>query len=255
MMAGCQVIDEDVRVLIDPRLKQDEDVGEFLANHLLLNLRQISDCLGKSENDVIILLHQIIQSFSLDNKSSGNLASKTTVKPWEVQFVQQYIQPALTSLDEDIRRLEVTMTEDADDVTNELDDILKEKKSTFQPGMKIESLQQFWFPRDNITIDRIESKVGGILELKKKCPFLAHLLKEEQALAEVVHLPKLVELSKFLIQKFNRQIEATDADKLTIVKFINQFMDADERKFVEPLIQLFLNLLIKLKQNIFNFNQ
>ena len=255
MLAGCQVIDEDVRELIDPRLKQDEDVGEFLANHLLLNLRQISDCLGKSENDVIILLHQIIQSFSLDNKSSGNLASKTTVKPWEVQFVQQYIQPALTSLDEDIRRLEVTMTEDADDVTNELNDILKEKKSSFQPGMKIESLQQFWFPRDNITIDRIESKVGGILELKKKCPFLAHLLKEEQALAEVVHLPKLVELSKFLIQKFNRQIEATDADKLTIVKFINQFMDADERKFVEPLIQLFLNLLIKLKQNIFNFNQ
>ena len=93
------------------------------------------------------------------------------------------------------------------------------------------------------------------MELKKKCPFLAHLLKEEQALAEVVHLPKLVELSKFLIQKFNRQIEATDADKLTIVKFINQFMDADERKFVEPLIQLYLNLLIKLKQNIFNFNQ
>lgn len=166
MMEGCQVILEDVQALIDPRLKDNEDVGEFVANHLLLNLRQISDCLGKSENDVIVLLHQIlhqiIQAFGKENKTSGDLSTKAAVKQWEVQFVRQYVQPALASLDEDVRRLEVAQAEDAEDVTNELDSILKEKKSAREAGRRIESLQQFWFPRENITIDRCVDFSGAV---------------------------------------------------------------------------------------------
>jgi hypothetical protein len=51
--------------MIDPPLKEGDDVGEFIASHLLLNLRQISDCLGRSEDDVIVLLHQVVNAFKI----------------------------------------------------------------------------------------------------------------------------------------------------------------------------------------------
>jgi hypothetical protein len=63
-----------------------------------------------------------------------------------------------------------------------------------------------WFPRDNITIDRIESKIGGAKQLSEKCPFLDHLLKEEHLLTELVHLPRLLELAKFLVRTYNRKV-------------------------------------------------
>ncbi|MFN9944644.1 MAG: hypothetical protein ACK56I_34770, partial [bacterium] len=61
MLEGSQASPQHVARLIAPW--QPKPVAEFLIAHLLLNLRQISACLGRSEDDIIVLLHQIIESF------------------------------------------------------------------------------------------------------------------------------------------------------------------------------------------------
>ena len=256
MMEGSLVDPEDTSALIDPPLKEGDDVGDFIAGHLLLNLRQISDCLGKSENDVIILLHRLIISFCEDkSNSSGALPSKEAVRNWEGEFVKRYIQPGLAQLEDNIRHFEAAAAADADDVANELEEILQGKPdAAVDEGQSVLKLPQFWIPRDNLTIDRIESKVGGAKELMENCPFLAHFLKEEHLLSELVHLPRLIELSKFLVRTYNRQLEAAVTDKMTILEFLNRHMEANDRNCFQPIIELYLEILARQKQNLFNFN-
>ena len=255
MTEGWRDHAEDVAALIDPHLQEDELVGEFLADHLLLNLRQISDCLGKSENDAIVLLHHIIKSFSEVEQAEGegDLTSKDSVKIWENVFVQNYIQPALADLDEAVTEHQNLVKEDSEESTNELQDIIFQKYGTIDDRAKILSLPQFWIPRENITIERIEPKVGGAEKLKEKCPFLAHLLNEEPVLEQLVHLPRLIELTSFLVKNFNRQFDAVEANQMSIAEFVNQHMDPNDRKYTKPLIALFLSVLTKLRLQLSRF--
>ena len=255
MMEGCQSNPQDVLALIDPRIP-DGSEEEFVANHLLLNLRQISECLGKSENDVIVFLHQIIEGFGKINYEQGDwkLSTKASVRTWENSFVKSFVQPVLQKLETDIARQRLAVQEDKEEATSVLQEILMERNETTNDRSKILSLTQFWSPRDNVTVERIESKVGGAERLKQRCPLLAHLLKEEMFIAELAHLPQLLELGRFMVGNYNRKLEASETDKMSIKQFLLQEMDISDRKYVRPLVDVYLTVLSKLKINLFTFN-
>ena len=166
-----------------------DDACEFLANHLCLNLTQISECLGKNTTEAIILLHQVIKNFAeFQSPPLSALNSKDSVKQWETEFARTYIEPARLSLDQVAACHALAIKENAEESANALQDILKEEDqpSVFPEGQtsndlaNMFGLTQFWRPWENICIERIISKVGNEQKLKEKCPFLFHLLLKEQ---------------------------------------------------------------------------
>jgi hypothetical protein len=118
-----------------------------LTDHLLLNLKQIADCLGKSENDVVILLHQIINGFEKKEPCSGLwiLNKKEMTRLWEKEFFKKYIEPALLQLEADVARHRVVVKEDRDEASSVLFNILYELRATTKDRSKILSLPQFWY--------------------------------------------------------------------------------------------------------------
>lgn len=154
MLEGCEANPKGVAGVITP---QPKDVSQFLVDHLLMNLKQISDCLGKSENDVIILLHHIIERCSKMKFVEGNwnLNTKTTTRLWESKFVKEFLDPALRILDTSLASHQVAVKEDTEEASCVLQDILFEPPGTTNDRSKILSLPQFWFPRTNISIDRL----------------------------------------------------------------------------------------------------
>jgi hypothetical protein len=179
MMEGFRAHPDELRPLIDP---QPNNVGQFLANHMCLNLTQISKCLGKNTTEAIILLHQVISNlgeFKLPHLAALN--SKDSVKQWETEFSQRFIAPAQQVLDVITSRQSLAIKEDAVESVNALQDILHEDDQlVINDEVKLISLTQFWRPWDNICIERIVAKVGNEEKLKEKCPFLSELLQKEK---------------------------------------------------------------------------
>ena len=161
-----------------------ENVGEFLSNHLCLNLSQISECLGKNMTDSIILLHQVINNLAqFQHPHLPILDSKESVEQWETDFAKNFIEPARLSLDAVAASHALAIKEESEEAANALQDILHEKDQTSdEPAANMISLTQFWRPWENICIERIVSKVGNEQKLKEKCPFLSQLLRKEQAI-------------------------------------------------------------------------
>ena len=73
-------------------------------------------------------------------------------------------------------------------------------------------------------------------------------------LQELSHLPRLLNLARFLVSNFNRQLEVVEADGLTVIEFLHQRLDIHDRNYIKPLVDLFMVVLNKLKLKLFEFN-
>ena len=251
MYHECQTQPLDVLSIITPRLPAVDAVEEFVANHLLLNLKQISDCLGKSENDAIVLLHQVISRLGKVRCIGGDwrLDQKAKVKTWEVEFVKQYIKPAHGCLENDIVRQRTAVSDDKEEAATVLNEIIYEKSAATVDRSKVLDLPQFWMPRENIRVEGIESKIGS-KRLKDHCPFLLKILQKENIFRELAQLPKLIELARFVTKNYSRQLEVRDTDAMTVKRFVSN-MDPNDRRYVLPLIDTFLATLNNLKTQLF----
>ena len=241
MLLGCQMHPQEILQIFSPPLTT-QNPDEFIIEHLLLNLKQIAECLGQSENEAIVLLHQIIQSLGKLKHVQGNwlLNTKQSVAPWELIFVKTYIQPDLRSLENSVSRHRTAIQEDKEEASNVLQEIIYEKSQATDDKSKVLGLTQFWRPRENISIAGLETKIGAP-RFKVHCSFLKRLLDAEITFREITHFPKLIELASFLVHNYSRQMEIRETE-LTISRFVNK-MSTSDRKYVMPLINIYLSVV------------
>jgi hypothetical protein len=113
---------------------------------------------------------------------------------------------------------------------------------------------QVWQPRVDITLERLESKLGGPARFKELCPMLFHLVKEEPVLRELTHLPQLLQLATFVTTNFNRKFETGEVNRLSAEAFLVTHCGAGDRLRLEPLVKTFFAVLHRLKAQLYAFN-
>ncbi len=113
---------------------------------------------------------------------------------------------------------------------------------------------QVWQPRVDITLERLESKLGGPARFKELCPLLFHLVKEEPVLRELAHLPQLLQLATFLTVNFNRKFEAGEVNSLSAEAFLLTHCGGGDRQRLRPLVKTFFAVLNRLKDELYAFN-
>ena len=101
---------------------------------------------------------------------------------------------------------------------------------------------------------RIEAKIGGSDKLKDQCPVLFHLLQEGDVLEEVCHLPGLLQLGNFMISKFNRKLDSSNTDAMTIETFLLNHLETSDRLTVKPLVNVYFSVLNKVRNRLFSHN-
>jgi hypothetical protein len=260
MLEGAETMQQEVANIVIPT---PVDVRDFLTGHLLLNLRQIADCLGRSENDAIVLLHSIIRGLGDGSRDAAGgqwlLDQKNTAREWEKTFCQQIIKPALAQLDLEVARHHLALKEDKkfkeQAYCSILQDIIFEPAGSSEDRSKVLSLPQFWQPREEIVVERIEAKVGGSAEFKQNCPVLFHLLQEELVLKELCHLPKLLELARYMTSKFNRQLETVEMDKINVKMFLLKHVPTGDQAYLKPLVMTFFDVFQRLHLKLFAHGQ
>ena len=76
-----------------------------------------------------------------------------------------------------------------------------------------------------------------------------HLLQEEAVLKELVHLPKLLELPRFMISTFNRKLETVETDKTSAKEFLLKQRTSGQS--LKPLVKTLSGVFDKLKLKLF----
>ena len=96
--------------------------------------------------------------------------------------------------------------------------------------------------------------MGGAERFKDCCPILFHLVKEELRLREVVHLPELLQLARFMVANFSRKFEPAETAEVTVEQFLMQHCGPSDRDWVLPLVGTFFAVFHRLKAILFSFN-
>jgi len=201
-------------------------------------------------------MHQIIETFATLNNQQGQYAFNTIhmVAAWEKDFAKRFIKPAISELERNLARHRKAVKEDKEEASNVLLDIVHEEPGQLADKSKILSLSQVWQPRDEITLERLESKLGGPVRFKDQCPLLFHLVKDEQVLKELTHLPQLLRLASFITENFNRKFDTGEADSITVETFLMTHCGAGDRQSLRPLVNTYLAVFNRLKGLLYAFN-
>ncbi len=259
MLLGSQRNPESIHSTIQPQIKI-EDQTAFLIDHLLLNIGQVSQRLGKSEDDAQILLHLVISNLIKNEqevekkgeKVDWVLSSKEMVNAWETKFAEQFLRTTITNHEHTI-----TVHKDAivRDLENESDNTLQNILHDTNVNMSQDpNHPQFWHVRNDISIHRLEAKLGT-RHFEEKFPSIAKIFKEENALSNLHVLPKLNQLFSFVVNNFRHQFDIVDCDKMTIHDFTIQQLNDHERMKMIPVVDTFISTFNILKLEVFAYTR
>ena len=110
-------------------------VVPFLLDHLRLNLEQIAACLGKNEDEAVVLLHQIVNRMSTfttglaRTRQDAHWGSKAARRVWEAEFGRSFVVPEVGRLDERVRRLAEAVADDQSAADVALATIMTERRA------------------------------------------------------------------------------------------------------------------------------
>ena len=109
-------------------------VVPFLLDHLRLNLEQIAACLGKNEDEAVVLLHQIVHRMATAPglpraRQDAHWGTKAARRAWEAEFGRACVEPEVGRLEERVRRLAEAVADDQSAADAALAAILTERRA------------------------------------------------------------------------------------------------------------------------------
>ncbi len=248
MAVGLEVNQDGIAHLINPR---PVEAKEFVLDHIQHNMEQISRALGKNIEYAQVLVHKIIHDVAWHGDKGVRLSweTKNDVITFENDFAKRFVQKRLNSLDQDMARLQQLFRDEENASNNALYTIIDENAGDPEDAMDFLSVQ-FWRPRPIVNIYALEHLVNGQAVLKKECPQLFRLLKQQLLLSDVALLPQVLEFQKIMVDTFDRKLDSTVLEKTLLEEFIQQHFAQDER--VRQLLGVYMDLLDRRFKDVAN---
>ena len=233
---------------------QPKDVKGFLTEHMKQNLAQIAKSIGSNEESSQLLLHKVIHDMFLHraNAYGTEWKDKKSVREWETYFAKQIIRPLSdnTALGRDMHELRSHFKEDMDGAKSAVLTVLEESGNSTLASSSLQP--QFWYPRNPWNIDRfIDSNVGGLRNLKKKCPYLFKLQAARHVLQETIHLPDILALQRYIKKQFDGSLDLHEIAKLSVNDFFQKYWPQEDKTAWKNRVEEYVGLLDHLKALIF----
>ncbi len=192
----------------------DDEVQEFLVEHLCVNLQQVAKQLGKNEDEAQILLHKVIQRVGnggAQKSGSNPFNSKATRESWEHDFASKIIAPETEALSATLNAFREAVQMETALAENALEDTLNEQPGTeFSSDDNLLCQPHLWGSHARVDLSNVAFKVGGHNLLKVRCPNFARMLENQKVLAEMARLPDILAMHEMLSRKLGGRIESNE---------------------------------------------
>ncbi|KAK3585575.1 hypothetical protein CHS0354_036762 [Potamilus streckersoni] len=227
MMLGANIDSLAVSQFIKPDITNDM-VSQFLWQHIEHDLDDLHKALGKSLDDVFIIMHSIlfgVMESPRDNKIGEEmcgLISKGARNEWEKKFSEKYVAPALQKMEILLKTCNQQLAEDkrlgSDPFVCLLYEIMQPQEKT--PFEMLQENPAMWRFRSQITMDHLchefEVRMTGTKKTQRQHMVLQLFLKEEHHLRAIRYLPNILKLQRILFQKYQRKLDRAEASTITV---------------------------------------
>ncbi|XP_057290514.1 E3 ubiquitin-protein ligase rnf213-alpha-like isoform X3 [Hydractinia symbiolongicarpus] len=234
--------------MIIPRIPQNQ-VVQFFQNHLEQDFRVLAQVLGKSNEDVNIVVHMFLKHVTEHNANHchlGQLATKEGRDAYEMQFHQQLIEPFIASLAKNLENVRKTLLGDVRIGANPLMRKLYELDEVAIPDFKeieLMTCSQFWSYREPITLEHFKLVVQErvIMSQGEAVKLLSSFLQMESLFRLINDLPDIIELQKILFAHFNYKLDRETANEITIKETITE-LEKDVQKKARRLFRRYITI-------------
>ncbi|CAC5407686.1 RNF213 [Mytilus coruscus] len=201
------------------------EVSEFLIEHIGFDLECLHKILGKSHDDIFLLIHRIIARIMEKHTMSVigeavplewcQLTQNDARLKWEQEFAKRYFTPVLKRLDKELKKCN--------------DDILLDKRLGSDPLLQLlyetdipsemiditqlQDIPAVWRYRARISVDHLTQMLNSS---QQQCPVLNIFLEEESILRALRFIPSIQRLQKLLMIRYNRKLDKTEGTSLQI---------------------------------------
>ncbi|KAH3807136.1 E3 ubiquitin-protein ligase RNF213-like [Dreissena polymorpha] len=211
---------QQVTHLITPGIDED-NVQIFLLDHIRNDISNLKKALGRSDEDVLLLMHIAINSMlrlqdTTVSLSVAKLATKTDRQEWETLFSTRILQDVLGHADSLITNWNDRLATDQRLGADPLMRFIFETDG-MEDGNQILNIPRLWRVRSSITIERMRQD----LESKGQSgntsnPMLQTFMNEDCLLQALKYLPNIIRLHRALLQKYQKKLTKTDANEITV---------------------------------------
>ncbi|XP_071151436.1 E3 ubiquitin-protein ligase rnf213-alpha-like [Mytilus edulis] len=238
MFVGCNFKPEEVlkSIKVNPEIQLPE-VSDFLLEHIGFDLECLHRILGKSHDDIFLLIHCIIARIMEKHTMSVigeviplewcQLTKNDARIKWEQEFAKRYITPILKKLDSKLKKCNDEILIDKRLGSDPLLQLLYETDipSEMIDITQLQDIPAVWRYRARISVDHLTQMLNSS---QQHCPVLSIFLEEESILRALRFIPSIQRLQKLLMVKYYRKIDKNEGTSLQI-DVIEEHMEKERR--------------------------
>ncbi|CAK6972178.1 E3 ubiquitin-protein ligase rnf213-alpha-like isoform X5 [Scomber scombrus] len=237
MLLGASEKSQVVQQIIQPPV---EDVCSFLTLHIIKDLDQLSQALGRGADDTVTTVNLVLRSLLKPvqtNHSDPHLTTKASRNTWETTVAAEIMTPQLKDLDQFLQEAQGSIRADSRVSSNFIMRTTFSDDCTFltslPQGSQVHS-SAVWSCRERLSLLSLTHIVEHS-DQKEEMPLLWKFLQKEREFRQIKFLPDILILQKRLVRKFQN---ASDQ----IVGSIGEFIEKQKEmgSLFEKQIAIFL---------------
>ncbi|XP_035509925.1 E3 ubiquitin-protein ligase rnf213-alpha-like [Morone saxatilis] len=249
MLLGASEKSQFVQHIIQPPV---EDVSLFLALHIMKDLDQLSQALGRGADDTVTTVHLVIKSLHelVQASHSGidpSLTTKESRNTWETTVAADIMTPQLRDLDQLLQDAKGSIRTDSRVSSNFIMRTTFGDDCTFltslAQGSQVHS-SAVWSCRERLSMLTLTHIVEQH-DQKEELPLLWRFLQKEREFRQIKFLPNILILQRRLVRNFQN---ASDQ----IVGSIRDFIEGQRemKTWYDKHIDIFLKTWNLLKESV-----
>ncbi|XP_038571429.1 E3 ubiquitin-protein ligase rnf213-alpha-like isoform X2 [Micropterus salmoides] len=241
MLLGASEKSQHFQHIIQPTV---EDVCFFLTQHILKDLDQLSQALGRGADDTVTTVHLVLRSLQELVQASypgidPYLKTKASRNTWETTVAADILTPLLRDLDQLLQEAKGSIRTDSRISSNFIMRMTYGDDCSFLallPQVSQVHTSAVWNCRERLSLLSLTHIVEQY-DQKEELPLLWRFLQKEREFRQIKLLPKILILQKRLVRKFQN---ASDQIVGSIREFIEKQKVSEMRRWYDKHIDVFL---------------
>ncbi|KAH3735719.1 hypothetical protein DPMN_042254 [Dreissena polymorpha] len=207
---------QQVNAVIKPDL-EDNQVPGFLLDHIRSNINDLQRALGRSGDDVLLLMHIAINIMmrmreTRVSQSVARLSSKANRKAWEADFSARILHDVLGNVDALLRNWNNRLATDQRLGADPLMCLIYETDSSqeLEDAKQLVNIPRMWRFRTPITIEHMRQTLAskGHDGTRTKPPLVLQRFMNEDCLLQALrYIPNILRLQQALLQKYQKKLD------------------------------------------------
>eukprot|EP00064_Thunnus_orientalis_P007838 superscaffoldBa00000892_g7860 len=224
MLLGASEKAQFVQQIIQPPV---EDVCSFLTLHIIKDLDQLSQALGRGADDTVTTVHLVLRSLLepvQTDHTNPHLTTKASRNTWETTVAAEIMTPQVKDLDQSLQEAQGSIRTDSRVSSNFIMRTTFGDDCTFLTSLPQDSQvhsSAVWSCRERLSLLSL-THIVEYNDQKEELPLLWKFLQKEREFRQIKLLPDILILQKRLVRKFQN---ASDQIVGSIGEFIEKQTD------------------------------